>query len=1405
MLTPDNEYSEHDWPVECRFIWDRPLSSQEFGGLSATRGFWYQYLCVLRFMEALLRGAYDGYACEWIEDFLVWKRGPSGTISKLSLVQVKTSTDECFLKKTSKVKKVLRHFSRSVERLSSESSAEILCQVIYNDHHDCDALHCEQQISGLAEYEELNRRLGALGDGASRRIEFQRVLPVPLSACAIIAELEFLNDGYKDLHRFLTSPVNLEVFLRSLLGLVFPFHSGRAGLSLVEPARRGEFPLWKLHHQRSDVISELQQSLENAIQRVRRAHDRAGIKKRLEAAEDNARITLGAASLTEQSIDDKCVRIYDKNKCQHALTLAHMLDGANESFILQPGRFEVNKLPEGWHFDLDKNFQNGLIPLHRYVGDAGSTHLQRIRLILSLARALSSFAQNGVTLCDFRGGDPTFRELYFVEKDRSGQPNIVLGDFSALTFITENGGLLDQHWCRGSVISKALRYLYYGTLTRTDSQKTDRYKAIWNDNVITEFADWLELVKIYIDPTALEKTLTSLFADELNKWPLIITEVDKQFISDIAYNGIDAIATALCESTLTGLVQDRGPWEQNVYYVSSQTEQFGLLLKDLDKVCLYRYMPYLTRRWQRAKRRDSAVALPLIGKSSRATVSLVRLGEPAVLSEFLKEVFDVDLDEYESWFWTTEKNVTRKRYQRSAEFPESLRLEEELLRERRVVLDVLSHEFGFNVRAEEAQSELRSKMVFRLSEKVKLPDCLQCLGYPPETFTSLKVTVFDDAGQKFDGTIEEIVTTDDGTTDIHVALLQAGVIGDKGTLRLFDPGEDTVIGSEEALLRELRFSLADAQPDRQSRAVQTAWQIVRHMCGAERPRPRVGEKLWKGSFQLNNQRVNADAIVAERLKDWLLKDGDQPEQSWRAIVGAAGTGKTRQTASLVFDHLEAKSARIFPPTRVLVVAATHYALDNFMRAFKGLAHDKYAVFRFVPHKRLDELIERKVVSSELFEWSIANKKRIESELPEPNFERTPATLQDASIRVDQEIATTTALLQRSNSQTPLSSFIPSHERWRKACGLVSDLCDVDELNTRLGYLEWRSQQIHSSLVKTPYAPAKDFDRGPLRTASNVHALFASDVLVTTVDAFDRLPDIFFDLVVVEEASQLRLLKLLKVFNKVMRGRSDCTAPKILMSGDPQQLPPFIELFNKPDRDLFRYLSPTMLREARSINRLRLRELRAMESPFDSLCKRHGDTERVACLRTQWRMRPNIACVVSSLFYSDEDWWFPPDHLKSDLGRIIWMNSTGHSDALGTSAFNESEVTATKKLINWLKPNIDDVLVITPYAAQVTKLRSGLPWRIKITTIDGCQGIEAPFVIVSFVTLDFSLTHDFVIEPRRMNVALSRASEVLCLVGNYQQLAQNIKQVEPNAFPHMTGLAKFFSRKGPTKGAITIGF
>jgi superfamily I DNA and/or RNA helicase len=451
------------------------------------------------------------------------------------------------------------------------------------------------------------------------------------------------------------------------------------------------------------------------------------------------------------------------------------------------------------------------------------------------------------------------------------------------------------------------------------------------------------------------------------------------------------------------------------------------------------------------------------------------------------------------------------------------------------------------------------------------------------------------------------------------------------------------------------------------------------------------------------------------------------------------------------------------------------------------------VFRFVPDKRQDELLEQKVVDSDLFKWSMDNIKKVISELPQPTSKRTPSTLQQISTGIDQEIADTTALLERSDRAHPLSSFIPSHERWRKERGLASDFSDLDELNTRLAYLKVRSEQVRSTLLTTPFSPEKDFDRGCLGNAVNVYTLFASDVLVTTVDAFDRLPDLCFDLLVIEEASQLRILKLLKVITKVVRGRRHQTAPKILLSGDAQQLPPFVDSFNEVKPDLFGYLDPILLGAVVHLDHRRLLKLRRSETPFDSICNRHK--ERVARLTTQWRMRPNLARIVNELFYSDEKWIFPPKDKEVDSGRICWKNSVGEHDYRGTSSFNESEVEAVKSIIRSRILGTDDVLVITPYAAQANILRSALP-SISVTTIDGCQGIQAPIVIVSFVRFDFSVKHDFVIEPRRMNVALSRASEILCLVGNYQKLTQKLAEADPADFPHLRGLVSIFWSSAP---------
>ncbi|HKO53374.1 MAG TPA: TM0106 family RecB-like putative nuclease [Polyangiaceae bacterium] len=80
----------------------------------------------------------------------------------------------------------------------------------------------------------------------------------------------------------------------------------------------------------------------------------------------------------------------------------------------------------------------------------------------------------------------------------------------------------------------------------------------------------------------------------------------------------------------------------------------------------------------------------------------------------------------------------------------------------------------------------------------------------------------------------------------------------------------------------------------------------------------------------------------------------------------------------------------------------------------------------------------------------------------------------------------------------------------------------------------------------------------------------------------------------------------------------------------------------------------------------------------------------------------------------------------------------------------------------------DILVVAPYNAQVTALRSHLPSEVQVGTVDKFQGAEAPIVIYSLTSSsaeDAPRGLEFLYSLNRLNVATSRAQALVILVGN----------------------------------------
>ena len=89
---------------------------------------------------------------------------------------------------------------------------------------------------------------------------------------------------------------------------------------------------------------------------------------------------------------------------------------------------------------------------------------------------------------------------------------------------------------------------------------------------------------------------------------------------------------------------------------------------------------------------------------------------------------------------------------------------------------------------------------------------------------------------------------------------------------------------------------------------------------------------------------------------------------------------------------------------------------------------------------------------------------------------------------------------------------------------------------------------------------------------------------------------------------------------------------------------------------------------------------------------------------------------------------------------------------------------------------------------------------RVKTIDGCQGQEAHTVIVSLVHTRFEPRKDFVADARRMNVALSRATDYLHIVGDFAGLRSSVSR-GGGAYAHMDRPRRAFESGGTLAGGL----
>jgi len=189
-------------------------------------------------------------------------------------------------------------------------------------------------------------------------------------------------------------------------------------------------------------------------------------------------------------------------------------------------------------------------------------------------------------------------------------------------------------------------------------------------------------------------------------------------------------------------------------------------------------------------------------------------------------------------------------------------------------------------------------------------------------------------------------------------------------------------------------------------------------------------------------------------------------------------------------------------------------------------------------------------------------------------------------------------------------------------------------------------------------------------------------------------------------------------------------------------------------------------------------------------------ERGVFLATSWRMPPVLTDLVSQLFYQGE----LQGSAENAANRVHWdgleqgllFQPVEHE---GNGSASDEEVEAIAALVErllerpyarmrfrdgvfvceerTLTPN--DILITAPYNLQVNRLQRRLGDLARVGTVDRFQGQEAPVAIHSLTASDGDSAPRglaFVLDPNRLNVAISRA-QCLCIVVGSPRLATGI--------------------------------
>lgn len=331
------------------------------------------------------------------------------------------------------------------------------------------------------------------------------------------------------------------------------------------------------------------------------------------------------------------------------------------------------------------------------------------------------------------------------------------------------------------------------------------------------------------------------------------------------------------------------------------------------------------------------------------------------------------------------------------------------------------------------------------------------------------------------------------------------------------------------------------------------------------------------------------------------------------------------------------------------------------------------------------------------------------------------------------------------------------------------------------------------------ATAEDVDEIRKLNVKYANVIGTTCVASARKDFVENYPS--FDVVIIDEVSKATPPELLL---PMLKGK------KVILVGDHHQLPPLL------GDDTLEEVLAQMMEEQKEFTAKQEIENLLKESLFERLYKNLPDTHKTM-LAIQYRMHESIMQTITPFYRHDqheltcgledsdavrahglETPWLRPDNhvLWIDLpheegyfeervkgGKSLWNPSEMKVMRQALIDLNEAVKTA-KEQGRYPKDAQKSVGVISFYGEQVKQLNRLIQQELRLPhitmrtgTVDRFQGMEMEVIILSMVRNhqqgrgDIGFANDY----RRLNVALSRAKELLVLVGSQEMFTEKVKR------------------------------